>query len=547
MIKVVDKSWKLGIIFLLFWFGVLMVTGALFSGFHFTDDHDVIRIDKSLTGTTVAREARLFFNDLTGSKLRFRPFYQFHRRLVTAVLGTDFIAWSVYTGLLASLTTFFLFLFMRTTGFEVIESILFAALTLLGPQAAIWWKLGANETLGFFLFSIALYFMSRSVCALRRKNLYNAFFIFFTLLASWSKESFILTIPALAAWKLALVYESDKQQRLENGSSLLFFSSIWLAVKKTWLTLSLLLLICVVELVHIVSSVGTTGIQYAGYEGFSFSIFFKTIAQSLNAVYGWIVFVLAVVITIGVIRSRRSSRGEKQYQPLDALLLPVILAGLIVVPQLVLYMKSGIIERYLLPAVMGYAYLTIVFMRYLRVNFRQPVSSSGSRLKGRWVELFVFFLLAVVCLQQLRVVRYTAIAYAREGEHTNGWLTSIEESTGKNDVLLVITHPVNFLEPSVSLKAYLNLELERKNTCFSTAKTVLKNSGFWHSLNNDFLARNPGFQLPDAETSNPFQAVLLFPGLEETFLKHAEWFSVDKYTRYANDGGYVSYYKLSNE
>lgn len=518
------KYFWLLLIFFLFWFGMLMMTGTLTSGYHFTDDHDVIRINKDLERTTLEREFRIFEADLLRSKLRFRPFYQLHRRMATAVLGTDFTAWSIYFALLAIFTSFFLAVFMNKSGFTVSESVFFVILTLLGEQAAVWWKLGTNETLGMFLLSAALLCMIKSIETGTdwKDYLFTALYVVLMVLASWSKESFILMIPAVVFWRIMLTYRKQMNKSLLDALKANLLSSIILSV------------VFVVELVHIFRKIGTTGIQYAGYDGFNLARFIRTLSDSMLAVNFWIILFLFILVAITVYLHGKQGGMPPDSPMLSSLWWIVILAALITGPQLLLYMKSGIMERYLLPAVMGYTLIMVALLRYLR-QLKPPK-------KG--LLAVAILLMALVCVQHLRITRYTAIAFAQEGKYTNQWFQSIESHTGVNDNLLVITDIKRFLEPSVSLKTYLHLQMNRASTVFSPANLTLKKSGMWQDLNGEFISAHPtpGGQLENLRSG--FNTVLLFPGMEDAFITHnRHWFKAAAFDRYSNGGGFVSYYK----
>lgn len=527
-------NWKISILFFLLWFGILILTGTMFSGFHFIDDHDVLRIDKDISNTTIAREARIFFKDIFKSKLRFRPFYMLQRRITTALLGNNFFAWSLYFGFLAVFTSFFLYLFMRKIGFSVKESILFPCLTLLGEQAAVWWKLGANETPGMLMLSAAMLFMALSVYSNRKKNLYNFLFVLFTIIASWCKESFILMIPGLVFWKIWLTCQKGETGDGDRTTPMTLLRS----VRKNLITAVILLLVCLVELAHIVTKVGTTGIQYAGYEGFNLSRFIQTGIRTSMTVHGWVIPVqLAVIIVMLYLQFKKNKTG---FTSLYNLVWPVILTLLIVVPQIVLYMKSGMMERYLLPCVLGYAFLMVVLLKYTREKTGEKRIFSKSP-----AEIFVLLLLIGISLQQLRVTRYTAIAFAYEGKHTNAWFQSIKQNTHEPGLILVITDLKKYLEPSLSLKTYLDIKMNRRNTWFSPVTLKPGKSSFRKGLNKDFLPGNPVPLSKEPGTQNPFTAVLIFPLLEESFIKNhnAHWFNPAQYERYSNEAGFVSYYR----
>jgi hypothetical protein len=536
-----------GGIFLLFWFAILTLCGTLFSGYHFMDDHGILRESKDVANFNLQKEVKIFTKNLLDPKMRFRPFYWVHRRLMLAVMGTDFTTMSIYIGFLAVFTSFFLFLFMKKTGFSVIESFLFVGLTLLGEQAAIWWRLGNNETLGMLMLSIALLFMALSVNTFqkRKKILYEILFGLFVILASWSKESFILIIPALIFWKIWLTRQKKQEPGQQDPTnSKQIAKGTWLeAVKENLIPGILLLLVCLIELVHVIKNVGTTKIVYAGYEGFQLANFIKTGLQGFMAVHGWVIllFLILCLRRPGGLFSRKppreaSGRPRKSFS-LNQVFWAFVLTGLIAVPQIVLYMKSGMMDRYLLPGVMGLTFLMVVLLRYIRETDSKKI-----------VTIIAALLLAVISLQQLRVTRYTAIGFANDGKQINAWLQSIEKNTNEQDKILVVTHMRRHYEGAISLKIYLDEKSNRKNTLYSPVDLQAKSAAarFWKELNRYFFSHFEGFTLENSEDRDRFQAILIFPGLEEKFLKASTpWFNQAQFKRYTNAGGYVSYYKAT--
>jgi hypothetical protein len=523
---------KVFLLFLLFWFGFLAITGTLNSGYHFTDDHDVLRIERDLSDTTIGREVGLFFKDLFQSKMRFRPFYTLHRRIATALLGPNFFAWSVYTGLMAILTAFFLYLFMRKTGYTLLESMLFAFLTQLGHQAAIWWKLGANETLGMFVLSASMLLMAQSVFAKKNKLIYRLLFIVTAVLATWSKESFVLMLPALVLWRIYLTREAEEVSLKE-------------AIKRNVITGGLLLAVCLAEVGHIVFRVGTTGIQYAGYEGFKPSVFIKTALAGFMAVQGWVLVLLLGLCAVAAYRGSKRTGKSIGSGDFSFLWWQTLIAAFIIGPQVVLYMKSGMMERYLLPGVMGYTFLMVVLLRFLREKMIPTANRNVVFSLKRPLQATAILLLAVVALQGLRVSRYTAIAFAEEGRGTNDWFQSIRRNTAPQDLLLVVTDTGRYYEPAVSLKTYLDIAMDRENTLFTPTTLDIRPiaNPYWQRLNRRFFRKNPDFRLDQPEARQRIRAFLLFPELEQHFLQSArQWFEPSAYTRYTYKSGYVAYF-----
>lgn len=185
------------------WFFVFITSGSLFSGYHFTDDHEIVHINHNFNAQKLnIIEVFSQWINTDYSTGRFRPFYYIHRILVTKFLGINFGLWSVYTGLLAGFTTFLLFVFGRLLQFSIGDSLIFSFLATLGTQSAVWWQLGPAETIGTFLLSIALVLAVLSEVSNCYKTFYETLLIFCVLMMSLSKESFVLFIPAIVFIKL---------------------------------------------------------------------------------------------------------------------------------------------------------------------------------------------------------------------------------------------------------------------------------------------------------------------------------------------------------
>jgi len=227
----------------------------------------------------------------------------------------------------------------------------------------------------------------------------------------------------------------------------------------------------------------------------------------------------------------------------------LFILGIFLLPQILLHMKSGIYERYLLPAIMAYTFLMVLAVKYsrekgLKQNENQRQASPGSKKGFKILYLLMVVLLVPVVLAQLRVARYTALGFAAEGRNTGAWLTSIKDNTRPEDFILVVCHPLKHFEDSLSLKYYLETAFNLKNLFFAPANLKLNGSGvfLWTRLNQDFIDAYGEYQPAHEPDRYKFQAILIFPGQEQEFLRAAAWFKPGEYQRYANDGGYIGYY-----
>ena len=99
-----------------------IATGTLSSGFHLIDDREMLDIARGLEGQPLFDHlAAHVLNDLS---MRFRPLYYLHRVLQVKIIGPDFLALSLYTWVLASLTFACTYVGLRKLGQSVILSLL---------------------------------------------------------------------------------------------------------------------------------------------------------------------------------------------------------------------------------------------------------------------------------------------------------------------------------------------------------------------------------------------------------------------------------------
>ncbi|OCQ92452.1 hypothetical protein BCD67_07285 [Oscillatoriales cyanobacterium USR001] len=485
----------------------------MFSGYHFTDDHEIAHINYNLTVQKLGIfevSSQWIHNDLlTG---RFRPFYYIHRILETRLLGVNFVWWSLYTGMLAVLTTFFLFIFGKLIRFSISEALLFSFLTTLGSQSAVWWQLGPAETIGTFLLAVALVFAAAQITGRDTalpcpyilstwnkvyKSLYETLFIFFVLIMSLSKESFILMIPAIALIK---VWMSRHLKSLSWQQSL----------KKNSLSISILGVFFIVEILLVKFYIGLTPeIGYAGVEGFSLS---KTITATQNlsqAGYWWII----LASFIGMRLTIKPPYSQSLPQILNVLYFPIILLLLVAVPQILLYAKSGIAQRYILPGILGYAFLIISLYNYLNKTYQ-------------FAAKLILFLIMISLSFNLIVAWDAAHTFAREGISTNALLRTIEARNKVNDQILIVSNPHLSYEWSLSIKKYLNYVSNRNNLYFHS----------YVNKNNFFLKKVESFYdyqtLDKIKNTVDVQCVVLFPGQKNIFLRNSSWFLTDKFKEY---------------
>ena len=363
------------VFFLFFWFLLFIISGSLFSEYHLADDHEVLRMSRDLAqeGGVLVQAKKWIDVDFSVAH-RFKPFYYLHRVLEARIFGPHFFLWLTYTGFLGVLTSFLLYLFGRTLGFSLTESLLLPLLALAGKQGVVWWSLGPQETIGMTMLAAALMCMVYMVCAKRKRSLWASFFVMFAVLMSLSKESFIVFLPALAFWLLCLEREKGGRRWKE-------------IFKRDAAPLSVLGFIFLAETLFIYRYVGVGGYSSGagGLEGFAPLSYLKMalmMTLSVSAVGYGLIFIVGVFLLLLTPRAESETVFARGARFLSDFRSPLILFLLMVGPQCILYARSGFYGRYLLPLLFGYAVLLVYFLNYLKCREERFFLSLPARETG---------------------------------------------------------------------------------------------------------------------------------------------------------------------
>jgi ABC-type cobalt transport system substrate-binding protein len=354
------------------------------------------------------------------STRRFRPLYYIHRVYETRLFGSDFFIWSFYTGFLCCITLIFFYLGMRNLKFRVSESVIFLIISFIGPQSAIWWRLGPAETLGVVFLSLSFYFMSRSL-AKRNYQLNTLFFIFFLILSSLTKESFLIIIPAMVFFKIW-------------NENIYIWSSLRESAKKNTL-LIIPIAVFLIELIIIKFYLGT---DYSGIDSNILNTIkgiFKTFIRFLHTYLNLLIVALLMIFI--------NYRLKRPFFKVDRFSVAFFL--LILIPNILLFAKSGLVERYLIPASIGLGFLVVSLVKCIEED-------------PRWFKKMTIVLIVIAYIPFIVTSFNDATAFAKEGISTNKLLSAISSNYRKGDQTLVVVNPVLEYERSVSMKTYLFYE-----------------------------------------------------------------------------------------
>ena len=291
---------------------------------------------------------------------------------------------------------------------SVLASALFSLISLVGYQSAIWWKLGPPHVQAAICFCIAF------LCLLRWLDNTNRIFYavlncIFATAMGYFHESFIMLIPFFAFYVL---YDSIKKDPhvVESQNSLFsVLNAITTCDKKRKTLFFILIIDFVANILEIVIRLGFNSYNAVGIDSStSLLSYAKTIVNNFNYDLKWYwkvgVFLVCILLTY--------FDDLKKYWP------EMLVSGIIVAMQLVLYGKEGISERYVIPFSIGFSLFFCIFML------------SSNILSGFRKKLYILALLVLLGIHA-HVLVVEGDYYRFRGESVTNALEQIESLSNK--------------------------------------------------------------------------------------------------------------------
>lgn len=415
-----------GFIFLIvvFWVSIFTLSQS-FQGFHLIDDHEILTFDNLLRQLGFWSTFQEWIKtELQG--IRFRPLWILFKLLRIQLFQVNSSLWLSLNMLIAIITTGLWFLVGLTIGWSFLVSFGFTLMIVLGEQSAIYYRLGTPETLSVLLLALVFYFASLSAKLYfsYQAKILMCLQIFFTLLLILSKENFILVLPAIIFLKVSLIKEYHS----------LNFKKAFRAILPD-LLINLLLFSISLGIIQYLKFSNQIIFSYADNFGFDSSRFLPTFNALLQKTpWLFILILLGALLYLSVY--------EKQIL-FKNLANPFILWILIVIPQLMIYAKSNIYERYLLPALIGYAFW---------IAFNLQLIGKYRRFLARLLSS-AFIVSIIVSFFSVNYPQFQT--YASQRIAISQLLTLVAEKTQKDDSILVVINPRSFFEFGLSLRKFL--------------------------------------------------------------------------------------------
>ena len=411
-IELINKKWELLIVCVVAVVLVLGVTvgmGTMTSGFHLVDDHEFLEWTYQMKYQDMNIFQMIRGKVLWDFSSRYEPLYYTTRMLGCYLFGTNITAYSALKALEIVLIMVILYYCARQMGAGKVYSLLFSLVTMVGYQSAVWWKLGPQEAQGTLLFSTGLYCMLRWLKSNKKKWMLGSIFMFIMMVNY--KESYIILMPFLMLY--VLYYEVE----LLGGR--VTWKEIWSCAQKRLGYLIILGVIFIVPVLIIVTCVGTNNYGNVGLDaGASLGEYIEGITNSFTGDLKWYkrfgILFCAILLTY--------------WEELKKLWKEMLLTVAFLLPQFIIFGRSGIGERYILPSAFGFAYFFV-----LVIPKWKPLS--GKR-RGVYI-LGILLLLAAHGRVALREADY----FRHRGESITTMLESVREMAKEDTNVLACFRP----------------------------------------------------------------------------------------------------------
>ena len=412
----------------------LSIHGTLTSGFHFVDDHEIIQINTDFlnsNGNVLHVITNWVKNDLIG---RFRPMYMVSNVITYTLFRGDFFLISLFHAIIVALIGFLLFLSLRKIGFSLLESLLFPAITLIGDQSAIWWRLGPNEFIGMWCLSLTIITMIYAIKSNRNKILFRVLFTLFATLTLLCKESFLILTPAILLTYISLI-------RLETKNTYQFI------LRKYFPELLVLFFVFSVSVIYILIYVNTESLGYAGIKDVKLEMYHKAFNRLFEK--GGIGIVSFSLFSISNIISYFWAKDKRDTFLKHRLIFQI--AFLFILSQVFLYAKSGVFERYFLPGMLAWA----LMLSYSLHNIGKIIKNKLSQKYYFIYQLLTIVLIFSLLIPRIIDVSKNATTFTKEGKEVNNVLSFISKNANPKLCLLFIADPISDYERTFSFKRYL--------------------------------------------------------------------------------------------
>ena|GEM_PF-6703458 len=417
--------------------------GLLYCGYYFADDHEIARMHGS-----IVREG--FFGALSSwlsadMRLRFRPVYWIFRISESLVFGTHVKAWHLMKAIEIGGVCWLSYLYARRRKAGFVSALIFGVIWIFGSQCAVIYRLGPQEPLALIFFWLAL--LSADEAAFievlenagmerKRKRLLTMSFYLFLALMALTKESFLVLLPAFVLYRLYAEQKNDESffaVLLRNAGSVIYGAVLFLT-----------------GMGIIVFYSGTSSTGYAGVdESYGVPDYLKGMWNICKGeLSGYLIVLLFclivnIVLTLRIVGDKKSEKSKTR-DFLRKRIYEFVILFYAVFIQVLLHAKSGMSERYLIPAITWiFIYVFCFSFPLWRAYFYKAVPAI---LAAGWLcFLAVTGNVHALCLDYVYVCSNNTLMLLR--------LNELAETYGKEDCKIIVC--ANYGEWNLAISAFM--------------------------------------------------------------------------------------------
>lgn len=443
-----DKEKILVLIIIILVFPVILfTTGTIMSGWHLVDDHETYRIVCLNVKEKVPfyeTFKQYLFNDL---EIRWRPLYWVFRIAFAYIFGLNSVLPNIFVCVLGMITYVLFYDTARKLSCSKWSAHLFSMLILVGRQYEIWYRISNQENIGILLFALCMWLIVRQHKEKGyEKRKYDFCIGASAIMCALMKESFLLLLPGIVFFRLGL----------ENISVSNIAHKWYKVIKKNIILCVICAFVFALSVFAIFFHVGTNSIGYAGIDTDSeIKVLIWNILRLCKDSLFYYVIIAGVITAVCLIPAyryfRKSSNKAAQY-----FLLELTFGFYIMGTQIILYAKSGMWDRYLVPFLAGFGFVFVIL--------------ADKVLSDKYRKLIYRIIFVVFLIYNFKFAIFNmAYNYASEGRAIQSMISVVKENSTPDSYIVTA---LGQEERDMAVSIYLEFDERKQVYIYDETKNI---------------------------------------------------------------------------
>jgi len=454
----------------LYWY----ISGIWITDYSFNDYHEIINSERLLGKTDLWTVIRTWIvNYELGIVNRLRISYRVLVSVQTWLFGDNFVLWNTFRLINLNLVFLFSYYVIKKITSSITWAMLLSIVVLFSLNVKSYFRFGPCETYGLLVYVVLLYLIYCYKTSYNNRTLLRLaiglLLVFFGLL----KEPFILAIPSLAIYSLLI--QPNKIKRLLSS---LGFVELACGV-------------VFISLLGVLYKMRAVGLDYAGIDA---KLGLQVYIDFAASVFQGNIFIqLVIIFLMTILLVRRHN--------FICIVLIALLYFSIVAPQLIVYAKSGMEDRYYFPLAMAFPVAVSFLVREFEV------------LKDKkWRRLF---LIAGIIAAVSTVFSFNPLKEYKNNRSlvhmTNGLVDEIRNLEEGKKVLLVGEPGINYEWLSFGFYSLLKEEVGIFNFDIFPIELDLSEHPMFNSLKENFFELRNRKVIRDKHKITQYDYIIVVP------------------------------------